>query len=236
MKPVVLSLAALGALVLAACDVDFDPEWQLDHDRVVAVAANPPGIAAGERSELVALIAEKGGPVAELVPEQAIVASPMSLAGALAFDGGSWVVTAPASEEQMIAARTELGLMPGAPVPLVVGVSYGAGTLFATKVVVLGVAVENPQLGAVTVNAAEAPATDLVVGKLVDVPMTVALADPEHQDVNWLTSCGTMHDFDLPQSYLRVEAEDPVEGQLVVVVRDRKTGGVAWRIWSIRAE
>jgi hypothetical protein len=136
----------------------------------------------------------------------------------------------------MSAARTELGLMPGVPVPVVVGVSHGGGKLFATKTIVIGAAAQNPQLGAILVNGAEAPATDIVVGKLVDIPLSVALADPEHQDVNWLTSCGTMHDFDLPEAYLRVEVEDRVEGQLVVVVRDRKTGGVAWRVWSIRAE
>ena len=54
-------------------------------------------------------------------------------------------------------------------------------------------------------------------------------------DVNWLTSCGTMHDYDLPQAYLRVELEDPMEGELAVVLRDAR-GGVAWRVWPIHAE
>ena len=44
-----------------------------------------------------------------------------------------------------------------------------------------------------------------------------------------------MHDFDLPQAYLRVELEDPASGELAVVRRDPR-GGVAWRVWPIRAE
>lgn len=44
-----------------------------------------------------------------------------------------------------------------------------------------------------------------------------------------------MHDFDLPQAYLRVEEEDMTEGSLAVVVRT-DLGGVAWKVWPIRAE
>jgi hypothetical protein len=222
-------------IVLAACDADLDPPWQLDHDRIVAVAATPPGIAPGEKSELSALVAFAGGDVVEMAPDKALVVSPMSLQSVLRPEGGKWGVTAPTEDQQLVAARDELGLAAGVPVPIVVGVSYGMDTLFATKSIVIGVAATNPPLGAIAVNGADAPATEIVVGKLVDVPLSVA-ANPETQDVNWLTSCGTMHDFDLPDAYLRVEAEDPVEGQLVVVVRDRATGGVVWRVWSIRAE
>ena len=73
----------------------------------------------------------------------------------------------------------------------------------------------------------------LTVGQLVDVPVAVDFDDS--YVVNWLTSCGTMHDFDLPNAYLRVEAEDPKTGTLGVVVRD-EIGGVAWRLWPITAE
>jgi hypothetical protein len=67
----------------------------------------------------------------------------------------------------------------------------------------------------------------------VDVPLVVDFDDT--YTVNWLTSCGTMHDFDLPRAYLRVEPEDPHAGALGVVVRDAR-GGVAWRLWPISAE
>ena len=75
---------------------------------------------------------------------------------------------------------------------------------------------------------------EIVVRKLVDVPLSIE-ADDARYDVTWLTSCGTMHDFDLPAAYLEVEADDPDAGELAVVVRDA-TGGVAWRVWPIRAE
>jgi len=42
-----------------------------------------------------------------------------------------------------------------------------------------------------------------------------------------------MHDFDLPAAFLRVDADDPAEGTLGVVLR-RDDGGVAWRLWPVR--
>src|SRR5262249_30905150 len=42
---------------------------------------------------------------------------------------------------------------------------------------------------------------ELAVGTLVKVPLAID-ADDATYDVTWLTSCGTMHDFDLPRAYL----------------------------------
>jgi hypothetical protein len=226
------ALVACAALAVG-CGGDLDPPWQLDHDRIVAVRANPPGILPGEQATLDALIALKGAPTSVQVPEVAIVVAPESLAGALAFDGTNWVVTAP-DAAALAAARTELGLPADAPVPLQVGVAYGAGTLAATKRVLLGMTSENPALTGMRVDGAPADAAaELVVGTLVDVPLAIEADDED--DVNWLSSCGTMHDFDLPQAYLRVEADDPHSGELAVIRRNPQ-GGVAWRVWSIRAE
>lgn len=229
-----LALAALAlALAATGCTDELDPPWQLDHDRIVAVRATPPAIEAGGRAELDALIAIQGGTTSERAPEVAGVVSPMSLAGAVAPEAGKWIVTAPdaAKLEQV---RAELGLTPGAPVPLVVGVAFGGTALKATKTVWLGMAGQNPSLDAMMIDGAPADTrTEIVVGKLVDVPLSIAAEIDD--DVNWLTSCGTMHDFDLPQAYLRVEAEDPTSGELAVVRRDPR-GGVAWRVWPIRAE
>ncbi|MEO7735294.1 MAG: hypothetical protein ABIY55_30355, partial [Kofleriaceae bacterium] len=60
-------------------------------------------------------------------------------------------------------------------------------------------------------------------------------ADDVDFDVTWLTSCGTMHDFDLPAAYLEVEADDVTAGELVLVVRDQGAG-VTWSRWPIHAE
>jgi hypothetical protein len=227
--------AALAALALAAaaCTDELDPQWQLDHDRIVAIRATPPALEAGGRAELDALISLAGAGTSERAPELARVVSPMSLAGALAPEGGKWIVTAP-DAAKLEAARAELGLMAGAPVPLLVGVSYQGMALVGTKTILLGTAGQNPSLDAMMIDGAPADGkAEIVVGKLVDVPLSIA-AEIE-DDVNWLTSCGTMHDFDLPQAYLRVELEDPTAGQLAVVRRDKR-GGVAWRVWPIRAE
>jgi hypothetical protein len=233
-----IALAML--VVLVGCTDDTDPQWQLDHDRIIAVRATPPRILSGERSELDALVGRKGDHPIELVPPQATVVSPPSLAGALTFEANQWVVTAP-SEAQLEAARTELGLEAGAAVPLTVGVAFTAATFpsgtepeAAIKVVWLGESAANPVLDTAMVNGLAAATTpDLVVGPVVDVPLAVEAIDTD--DVNWLTSCGTMHDFDLPAAYLRVEPDDPQAGDLAVVIRTQ-LGGVAWHVWPIHVE
>jgi hypothetical protein len=229
--PALVALAL--ALLAAGCTDELAPPWQLDHDRIVAVRATPPAIEAGGRAELDALLALEGGMTSERPPEIAAVVSPMSLASAVAPEAGKWIVTAPdaAKLEQV---RAELGLTAGAPVPLIVGVAFQGTALKATKTVWLGMAGANPSLDAMMIDGTPADAkTEIVVGTLVDVPLSIA-ADID-DGVNWLTSCGTMHDFDLPQAYLRVEAEDPTTGELAVIRRDPR-GGVSWRVWPIRAE
>jgi hypothetical protein len=166
-----------------------------------------------------------------------VVTSPASLSDVLSIRGGSWVVTAP-GEDRMVAARSELQLAAGAPVPLQIGVSYAGQTLVAIKTVTLGQPAANPTLDGLMIDGkpvdAAAPSAELTVGTLVNVPLSVNASDVDF-DVTWLTSCGTMHDFDLPQAYLRVETDDPQAGELGVVLRDTH-GGVAWKIWPIKAE
>lgn len=218
--------------VLAGCGVGVDPEWQLDHDRVIAVRADPPRIASGQVSTLDALLGRKGVAPFVVDPETATVLSPMRLAGALSQQGQQWVVTAPA-ESELAAVRTELGLEPGAPVPLRVRVTFSLDQS-ATKIVWLGELAYNPSLEPLSIDGMDGLMLDhLDVGVAVDVPLTVEL-DAETYDVNWLTSCGTMHDFDLPHAYLRVEPEDPQAGSLAIVARDN-VGGVTWRVWSVTA-
>jgi hypothetical protein len=224
-----VALALLGS---AACAGDVDPPWQLDHDRIVAVRAEPPGIAAGQTSRIDALLARKGAMTSVATPELATVVSPTSLADVLSIADGTWVVTAP-GDERLAAARSELKLAAGDPVPLQIGVSYAGQTLVATKTLILGAPAANPPLDGITVDG-QPPGDALTVGKLVKVPLSIN-ADDVTYDVTWVTSCGTMHDFDLPQAYLKVESDDPTAGELGVVVRDAH-GGVSWKIWPIHAE
>jgi hypothetical protein len=218
------------ALLASACTGDVDEPWFLDHDRIVAVRATPPRIDQGF-ALIDTLVAHKGAPLAELPPQLATVVSPTSLAGALAMDGSAhWIVTMP-SEAQLAAARTELALAADAPVPLLVGVRVDE--LNAVKRVVLGQAADNPPVDDVTIAGAPAPISGAItVPELTDVPLVVSTEDTD--EVNWLTSCGTMHDFDLAKAYVRVEKDDPHAGQLAVVVRTA-LGGVSWRMWDISA-
>jgi len=220
----------LPLLFLAGCLGDIDPEWQLDHTRIIAVRATPPHIPAGATSQLDLLTAAKGATTAQLAPDATIVVSPMSLASAVS---GS-TITAP-SEDQLAAARTELGLMPGVPVPLQLGVA--SGSLAATKIVWLGDAVDNPVLTNVVIGGAAAPAAGamITVPPDTDVHMSVD-ADDSVMLVDWLTSCGTMHDFDLHASYIHVETDDPQTGELALLLRDPRTGGVTWEVWPIAAQ
>ena len=212
-------------LFVAACTGDVDPPWQLDHDRIIAVRATPPHIPAGATSTIDLFVGHKGAPTSMQAPDAVTVVSPMSLADTLS----GTTVTAP-SEDRLAAARTELGLMPGAPVPLQLGVGVAAGQLAATKTVWLGDSMDNPTLDGVTVGDV-APGASIVIPELTDVHLFVN-ADDSVETVNWLTSCGSMHDYDLHKAYMRIEKNDPTTGELAVVLRDGK-GGVVWQVWPI---
>jgi len=220
----------LAAAALAGCTDDTDPPWQLDHDRIIAVRATPPRVAAGEQAVVDGLVGFKGAPALERAPDEVTVVSPAALAAAVGHDGARWTVTAP-SADQLAQARGQLGLAGDALVPLRIQVGYGA--LRATKTVWLGATAANPAMTSIEIDRATATAPAVVVAALRDIPLSIAL-DDQRYDVTWLSSCGTMHDFDLPSAYLRVEADDPMAGQLALVVRD-SDGGVSWRIWPIEA-
>jgi hypothetical protein len=217
---------ALFTLLLVACTGDLDPEWQLDHTRIIAVRATPPHIPSGATSTLDVLTATKGGTTGQGAPDAVLVVSPMSLADALSGN----TVTAP-SETRLAAARTELGLAAGAPVPLQLGIA--ANGLASTKTVWLGDSADNPVLTNVVVGAAP-PGASITVPPDTDVHMSVD-ADDTMMLVSWLTSCGTMHDFDLHAAYIHVLPDDPQSGELALVVRDLR-GGVVWQVWPIAAQ
>jgi hypothetical protein len=218
--------------VLAGCSADVDPDWQLSHDRVVAVRAAPPRLAAGEVATIDALLGHAGQPPDGVDPDTAEVVSPVSLAGALGRQATHWTVTAP-GDDRLAAARSELGLDAGAPVPLRLRVGFTQLGQTALKVVWLGQHTDNPVIDPVTIGGMDGLAqAQLTVPAGVDVPLVVSF-DATY-NINWLTSCGTMHDFDLAMAHLRVEPEDPHTGTLAIVVRDT-LGGVAWQLWPITA-
>lgn len=238
------------ALTLAACNADLDEPWELDHDRIIAVRAEPPGILAGQTSTIDMLLGYETLPVEVKRPDFVTVVAPQSLANTVSFDGTNWIVTAP-SNDAIIAARAELQLEAEAPVPLQIGVAVAWPTpvmspegngFAATKTVWLGREGINPPLNGLTIDGLEPPPPDetLVFPKAkgsASPPKTwvEVEADAERDNINWLTSCGQMHDFDLPRGYVTVEDEDRQEGQFALVLRD-ELGGVSWRVWNCRAE
>lgn len=242
MNRALLALVLAGG-ALAGCNSDLDEPWELAHDRIIAVRANPPRILPGEQATLELLLGYADQPVAQRAPDFAAVVSPESLKSAVELDGGQWVVTAP-DEDALAAARAELKLAADAPVPLQVGVgvtwpypvaSVDGMTFGATKTIWLGERAENPVLSGMLINGADAPeGAEIVVPKDTKVPLFVE-ADDTVDIVNWLTSCGEMHDFDLHSAYLVVTPESEQEGELAVVYRDDR-GGVTWRVWPIRSE
>ncbi len=234
--------ALIWIVIFGACAEDIVEEWHLDHDRVIAVRASPPGIVAGQTSELDALLGHADGTPTETRPSAAMVLSPPSLASTLAFTDGRWIVTAP-DDTALAVARDELDLAPTDAVPLVVAVSWPA-TVFptdttgadyaATKTVFLGEERDNPTIAEMTVDGvASLAAGELVVG----ATKTTTLAIPaEREDITrWLTSCGQLADWDLASTLLTFEPEDARDGNIGVVLRTR-AGGVAWKLWAIHAE
>jgi hypothetical protein len=221
------------AVVLAGCTQDVDPAWQLDHDRVVTVRATPPRIASGEVAMVDALLGRKGQPPSEVDPDTAEVVSPTHLDGTLVRRSTRWTVTAP-GDDQLAAARSELGLSADAPVPLRLRVKFAGTGLVALKIVWLGQHADNPVIDPITIDGMDGvSASQLSVPAGVDIPLAVEFDD--RYNINWLTSCGTMHDFDLAKAHLRIEPADPQSGSLAIVVRD-ELGGVNWHVWPITAE
>ena len=218
------------ALFAAACTGDVDAQWQLDHNRIIAVRATPPHIPAGATSTIDVFMGYVGSDVAVVAPDSVAVQSPTSLTTIVS----GATVTAP-SATTLAQLRSDMGLSGSDPVPLEVEIE--AGGFEALKTIYMGDSSDNPTLDMLMVNGQTPPAgssATIVVPANVDVPLFVN-ADDTVDNINWLTSCGTMNDFDLHDAFLQVQPSDPQSGQLAVVLRD-ESAGVVWAYWSITAE
>lgn len=213
---------ALVLVALAACVPDGPPEWSLDRDRIVAVRAEPPGLAPGDIGHLDVLLAHAGAPTTVEAP-QTMSASGSPLFTAVHFNIDHYQIDGP-DEAQLASARAELGLPDGAPVPLDIELRVG-GPLYATKRVLLGVAAANPAMPAVTIGG-QAPGATIEVGAHDDRVDLLIEATSAH----WFTSCGEL--VDERDAAARLVTGDTCDGELVVVVRDGE-GGVAWEVWPL---
>jgi hypothetical protein len=228
-------IAGLGAGLGAGCVPDSDPRWQLNHDRVAAARATPPHLPAGASATIDALIAHAGAPTTIEQPVRVMVspATPAALGQTVVETDTGWQVIAPGAD-QLDAARASGKIDPGQPIPLVLVETFGPLPLTVSHTIFLGDAASNPPAGAVQVNgAAVAPDAHLVIPADVDVPLSID-ADPAAA-VNWLTSCGTMHDDDEHAAFVHVKPDDSQAGELAVVVR-AADGGVSWQRFTIVAQ
>jgi hypothetical protein len=218
---------AVLLVVLAACGVETTaPPWSLDHDRVVAVRAEPPHIAPGEIALLEALVAHSaapGAPPRTTIERPVSATAPKAPAGlftAVHFYIDHWRIDGP-NESMLAAARAELGLSASAPVPLNVVIEV-PGSLYAQKTVWLGDRHDNPAMPAVAL-----PAT-LASGRTYPLDLDVAPG----WSVRWLTSCGSLTGDTTPHATLAIDG--PCEGELAVVVRD-PAGGTTWHVITFSA-
>lgn len=209
-------------LLLAACELETtDPPWQLAHDRVVAVRANPPHVPPGETATFDVLLAHEDGPTTVAAPVNAAApGAPANLFTAVHFYIDHWRIDGP-EDSALAAARAELGLPADAPVPLDVILEL-PGPLYARKTVWLGDTHENPAAPALAYGP------ELPRGE-----HPLELEVPPGWSVRWLTSCGTLDGDTSPRATHEVDA--PCEGELVVVVRD-PLGGVAWQSLPLRVD
>jgi hypothetical protein len=220
--------------VSSGCANSTDPEWQLRHDRIIAIRTTPATVAAGGTAMIDAFVTDVGGTVSVEPPIAASTgpSTPPSLGDAVVPDGaGGWLVAAPKASV-LDAVRMEIGLDPAAPIPLQIVTTFAVGgqMLEGTKTVELGAEHDNPSLGPVTIDGVP-PAAPIVVPFDTDVALAIDV-DSSFQ-VNWLTSCGSFNNSDNEHAaMLHVHPTDARTGELVVVVRDTE-GGVAWQNWSI---
>ncbi|HEX5060178.1 MAG TPA: hypothetical protein VFV99_12500 [Kofleriaceae bacterium] len=236
MKHSVWLLVALTVVVWGGCFDEIDARWQLDHDHVVVARATPPRVRSGDATNLDALVAHAGRGVSIENPLTAEVGS-ARFAAYLSQHDGAWTLTAP-DAQVLASARPALGLPEDAPVPVEVLLTFPRSTdrdapdpVRVKKTVWLGEPSENPVVPPVTIDGA--PAGDEVVVPLDrDVYLTVLA---QGMRVNWLTSVGTLFQDDEATAFVHVAPDDKPAGELVVVVRDDE-GGVAWRVWPMRAE
>ncbi len=122
----------LALVVFAGCVDAGDPPWQLDHDRIVAVASDPAGLVPGESARITALVAHRGGPLDEEQPVAMTVVSPRELSTAVHYNIDHWQIDCP---------------VVAAPTALEVELRVPAGEV-ATKRIWLGMALANPAVSA----------------------------------------------------------------------------------------
>src|SRR5262249_42727618 len=136
---------------VAGCAGTADPQWQLDHDRIVAVRATPSHLPPGASAKLDALVAHRESTTDVEIP--VVISATGPFESIVQPDG---TILAP-SDAVLAQARQTLRLAPTAPVPVEVTAQFGG--LVALKTVWLGDSMDDPELPAVIIDGATPPDT-----------------------------------------------------------------------------
>ena len=197
-------------LALAACDAA--PELaRLDHSQILAVRAEPPAVAPGQRAKIELLAGDDAGNVYEADPDT-LDAGPL----AVERTADGWYVTAGATPE---IATLEVSLA-------IDGVQWRA-----TKSLVVNAPAENPKINSMQIDGAAS--AELVAAAGTKPSLTVVGEGKEPFKYAWYSSVGDLEKYRQPTAIL--DAAEPAEGHVVIVVRDA-AGGVSWQMLPARVE
>jgi hypothetical protein len=195
--------------VLAACDAT--PELaRLDHAQILAVRTEPAAVAPGQRARIDVLAGDDAGAVFETAPDRVTASSRTSgpLAVERAADG--WYVTAGDAPE---IATIEIVLA-------IDGIAWRA-----TKSLVVNAPAANPRIATMQIDGADRD--ELVVAAGTKPALTVVGEGAGPLTYAWYSSVGDLEQYRQPTAIL--DAAEPADGHVVVVVRDG-AGGVSWQL------
>jgi hypothetical protein len=231
MKTSLLLGCVLSTAISAGC-TDFSQPWELDHARVLAVRAAPPGISAGQTSELSALVLRPDLSIAEISAVSITIDEPYDR---LLMPATSAKVAA-AEEEVVTQARALLELDPAESIQVPVNVKISLmdpaaenQELVSVKTVRVGGSTENPAIPTIAVNGsavATGVQTPINFVKLQEYTLEANAGSSTEVTYAWFTSRGELKLSEAQLSKLKVDTVG--SGTVLVIARD-KLGGVAWR-------
>jgi hypothetical protein len=202
-------------LALAACDAA--PELaRLDHAQILAVRAEPAAVAPGERAKIELLAGDDSGAVYEADPDTLVAFTPDGAPLAVERAADGWYVTAGATP---------------AIATLEVALEIDGVVWRATKSLVVNARAENPQINSMQIDGAASE--ELVAAVGTKPSLTVVGAGTEPFKYAWYSSVGDLEKYRQPTAIL--DAAEPAEGHVVIVVRD-SAGGVNWQLLPARVE
>ena len=237
-------LLSLMILAVLGC-ADFRDPGDLHYARTLAVRADPPRIAPGERARIDLLVTGNDGvpvvrapaAVAPAAAQPGQPAPPPEAAQLISQENGAWYVTAPPAEV-LARLRQALGLPPESeapiPFPLSLSVTLDGQVRASEKVVWLGGAAANPTITAMAVDGQPMGESPLAVSAAAPHVLTGSAAGEGVLSYSWYTGFGELKKYREPTATLE-KALPGQGGAVVLVVRDDR-GGVTWRFGALLAQ